>query len=41
MPHGLSKKRPAKNNQEAKKKKIFFVAVAAEPVLGGRAHGEN
>ena len=35
-------KTPCKKNQEEKNiKKYFFVAVAAEPVHGGRAHGEN
>ncbi len=38
MPHGLNKKRPAKKIQE-ERKKLFFVAVAAEPVQGRRAHG--
>ncbi len=34
MPHGLNKKRQAKNKEKN-------VAVAADPVQGGRAHGEN
>ncbi len=37
MPHGLSKKRPAK---KIKRKKIFFVAVAAEPVMEGAHMGK-
>ena len=42
MPHSLSKKRPAKESREKKcKKKVFFVAVAAEPAHGGRAHGKK
>ena len=41
MPHGVSKKRPAKTNSREKNKKKFFVAVAAEPVQGGRTHGEK
>ena len=34
-------KRHPKNVKKGKKKKISLVAVAAEPVQGGRAHGET
>ena len=38
--HGLNNKHHAK--KISKEAKIFFLAaVAAEPVQGGRAHGEN
>ncbi len=39
MPHGLSKNAMQKN-QEKKIILTFFVAVAAEPVQGGRTRGE-
>ncbi len=39
MPHGLNKKRPEKKFKRKEIKKLFFVAVAAELVQGGRAHG--
>ncbi len=41
MPHGLNKKRHAKKFKVKKNQKHFLVAVAAEPVQGGRAHGEK
>ncbi len=37
----FKQKTPCKKIKRKKQQKIFFVAVAAEPVHGGRAHGEN
>ncbi len=38
---GSRKNAMQKKNSSEKNKKVFWVAVAAEPVQGGLAHGEN